>query len=256
VSDVPSSLAAPDRRCLVVVCHNSPVVYRQTAQSLMELGWGTRVDEAKAAHGFSAIDFFWSTDWPRVDMLRDSAADMAMKEGFSHVLFLDADMIWPTDLLMKMLRHHDKGIVGGLYVLKSSPFAPVALVGMEQSTGSVVERFAFLEQYTDDLAPVDVLGMGCTLVPLSVFSAIGSRPWFEYREDDAGWPRVTEDVAFCRKASAAGYSLWLDSTIKCGHVTTTVIDERYHHRYQVSKAETEKRLHVQVTPGASVEAVN
>ena len=225
----------PARRCLVAVCCNTPMVYQKTAQSLMEMGWGNRVESAKSAHGFAAIDFMWATTFPRVDALRDSVSALAIAEGFTHILFLDADMVWPTDTLTRMLAHHDKGIVGGLYVMRHPPFAPVALKdGQPASDGSTVLMYDHAAVNLDDdaLLPVDVLGMGCTLIPVDVFEKIGPRPWFEYANDDAGWPCVTEDVPFCQKAAKAGVPIWLDPTISCGHLTTHVVDRRTSARYR------------------------
>lgn len=227
------------KRCLVALAHNGPVVFTQTARSLMELGWGDRVERAKAAHGFDEISFLWSGSFPRVDTMRDWAMASAMAEGFTHVLFLDADMVWPSDVLVKMLAHHDKGIVGGLYVLKGPPYAPVAL-GAKVDEDNGVERYAWQTEYGTELVPVSVLGMGCTLVPVSVCQQM-PRPWFEYRHDGDGWPNVSEDVPFCQKAAALGVPILLDPTVKCGHVTTQTIDERWHHRYQQSVRESETR---------------
>lgn len=226
------SSTAP-KRCLVALCHNGPMVYTQTARSLMELGWGNRVQDAKDAHGFEEISFMWATSFPRVDALRDSAAALAIEEGFSHILFLDADMVWPTDTLTRMLRHHDQGIVGGLYVMRYPPYAPVALRDGRAPEGSAVLQYQHASEAltASALVPVDVLGMGCTLVPVSAFAAIGERPWFEYANDDAGWPCVTEDVPFCQKAAAAGISLWLDPSISCGHVTQQIVDRKTSLRY-------------------------
>jgi len=160
--------------------------------------------------------------------------ELARAEGFSHLLFLDADMIWPTDVLLRMLAHHDKGIVGGLYVMRHPPFAPVALLDGRKADGSSVTQYLHAHEslHGTELIPVQVLGMGCTLIPLAVFDAIGSRPWFEYANDDQGWPCVTEDVPFCQKAAAAGFDLWVDPTISCGHVTTSVVDRKTAIRYQ------------------------
>lgn len=232
--------AIPDKRCLVSICHNGPVVLTQTVKSLMELGWGTRVQEAKTAHGFSAIDLSWSTSFPRVDALRDAAVELARFEGivkgrqfrkFTHLLFLDADMTWPTDVLTKMLRHHDQGIVSGMYHLKGGDYAPVAMRDGFTPEGSTTTQYYHDRGYREtgrELRPQQVVGMGCTLIPMAVFDAIGPRPWFEYANDDAGWPLVSEDVPFCQKARAAGFAIWLDPTVKCGHVTTHTIDERWH----------------------------
>lgn len=233
-----------DRRCLVSICTNWPYVPVQTAQSLMELGWGDRVQRAKDAHGFSEVSFMWARSFPRVDALRDSSAELAVAEGFTHLLFLDADNVWPTDTLMRMLAHHDKGIVGGLYVMRHEPYAPVALTHGFKPSESTVTQYWHDEQAVGatDLRPVDVLGMGCTLIPVEVFRAIGRRPWFEYANDDDGWPRVTEDVPFCQKARAAGYGLWLDPTIICGHVNQMITDVRWALRYQRAQQNTLDRM--------------
>ena len=230
------------RKCLVALCHNSPVVYTKTARSLMELGWGNRVEDAKTAHGFEAVDFAWFTTFPRVDTLRDSAMTLAKAEGYTHVLFLDADMVWPTDVLVKMLAHHDKGIVCGLYVLRHAPHAPVGFAGSFRAPDSTVDQFFHVELKGTDLIPCDVVGMGCTLIPVSVLDAIGERPWFAYANDDEGWPRVTEDVPFCLRAKQAGYDIWLDPTVKCGHVSDDVKDERHHWRYQKAQQDTIDRM--------------
>lgn len=227
-----SPSAAPERRCLVAIVHNGPVVYREVAESLIGLGFGNRVEVAKAAHGFAEIAFHWERGFPRVDAMRDACADLAIREGFSHLLFLDADMIFPDDLLMQMLRHHSAGIVGGLYVLKAPPYSPVAFGDVTMKDG--IEHFAYLTDYGSELQPVTLLGMGCTLIPTDVFQQIGLRPWFAYENDADGWPRVSEDVPFCRKARSAGVPVLFDPTIKCGHVTTQIIDERWHKRYQRS----------------------
>lgn len=237
-------MSSTARKCLVAVCHNSPVVYTKTTQSLMELGWGNRIQAAKDAHGFDAIDLMWATTFPRVDALRDSAADLAVKHDYTHLLFLDADMVWPTDVLQRMLAHHDKGIIAGLYFLKQHPHAPVGFRDSFREPGSTVDHFYHVDVSGTDLIPCDVVGMGCTLVPVSVFSAIGPRPWFEYKNDDHGWPVVTEDVPFCLKATAAGYPIWLDPTIKCGHLATEVKDHRHHARVQQVHQDTVDRLPV------------
>jgi GT2 family glycosyltransferase len=240
---------SPTRRCLVALVHNGPVVCVETAISLMELGWGNRVETAKIAHGFSEIAFVWERSFPRVDAMRDKVMVGALAEGFSHVLFLDADMVWPTNTLERMLRHHSAGIVGGLYVLKAPPYSPVAL-GAPVKTEAGVTHYAFETDLGEDLKPVHVLGMGCTLIPTEVCAAIGPRPWFTYEDDADGWPRVSEDVPFCRKAKAAGFPILLDPTVSCGHATTQVIDERWHRRYQQSHAAS--RADVRVVEGAPV----
>lgn len=219
-----------NKRCLVAICFNGASVPVQTARSCMEIGWGSRIPDAKAAHGFDAIDFHWEDGSPRVDAMRDAVIVQAQKRGYTHVLFLDADMVWPTDVLTKMLRHHDKGIVSGLYFMKGGAFQPVAMRdGRFNASLGVMEYehdWAY-EAAGDDLRPEEIVGMGCTLIPLAVFDAIGPRPWFRYEDNREGWPVVSEDVPLCRKAAAAGFGIWLDPTVKCGHVKSFVVTEQW-----------------------------
>lgn len=207
----------------------------------MELGWGNRVDYAKTRHGFEAIDFTWVDNFPRVDAMRDVAVEHAKWTGYdrkgrerkpyTHLLFLDADMTWPSDVLERLLRHHDKGIVSGLYFLKGGDWAPVSLRDGFLPEGSTCTQYHRDREYLEtgtDLRPEQAVGMGCTLIPMAVFDAIGPRPWFDYANDDLGWPMVSEDVTFCQKAALAGFGIWMDPTIKCGHVTTHTITEKWH----------------------------
>lgn len=238
----------------MAICHNGASIPRKTAQSLMEIGWGDRIQRAKDAHGFTEVSFNWYTTFPRVDALRDAAVDHARAEGFSHLLFLDADMIWPTDVLERMLRHHSAGIVGGLYVMRHPPYAPVALRDRFRADGSQVDQFYHALIEGADLIPVDVLGMGCTLIPLDIIDRMGPRPWFEYRDDDAGWPVVTEDVPFCLKAKDVGAAVWLDPTVRCGHVMEQVTDVRWWDRWQKQAADVREAMPIRVVTRSEAEA--
>jgi hypothetical protein len=66
--------------------------------------------------------------------------------------------------------------------------------------------------------------MGCALIPMRLFDVM-DRPWFEYRQDPNGVWSVTEDVAFCQKAAAHGCPIWIDTSIKCGHINADIVTE-------------------------------
>ena len=239
-----------EKRCLVAICHNLPAVLRGSAQSLMEMGWGDRVAVAKEAHGVAAIDFAWYFNYPRVDALRDCAASDAIKDGYTHILYLDADMIWPSNVLWKMLKHaDDTRVVGGHYVMKHQPYGAVALLNKHRQPGSNVDVFEHADlRNVRELVEVDVVGMGCTLVPVALIEAMGERPWFEYKDDDEGWPRVTEDVAFCLRAKEVGGTVWVDPTVQCGHLVTQVIDHRWTNRHRLVVEETAKHMTMTTAP--------
>lgn len=218
------------RSCLVAVASNERTIYRDTVESLVRLGWGSNVTKAGTAQGFSDIRFAWISRHVRVDDLRNEAVLVAKAAKVSHLLFLDADNMWPVDVLDRMLRHHDKGIVAGLYHLKSWPNHPVAFSSghVNLATGNV--DYVYDERITGtDLRPEALVGMGCTLIPMALFDAM-PRPWFEYRQDNNGVWSITEDVAFCQKAAAYGCPIWLDPTVRCEHINSERVGEAHYMR--------------------------
>jgi hypothetical protein len=234
------------RRCLVAVCCNERNVPRHTAESLTRIGWGQRVTDAMKRHEFQTVDFAWFSRYLSVADLRDEAALVALSGDYSHVLFLDADMVWPTDVIDRMLAHHQRGIVSGLYHLKAWPHWPVAL---KSATWNEVEG-QYDYRYDEGaragdvmLRPVQLVGMGCTLVPTEVFLR-SERPWFKYQINGEGTSTVTEDVYFCQQALAAGCPIWLDPAVDCGHISQQPITGAWFDRatYEMQMLSAGQRL--------------
>lgn len=225
------TVPASQRKCLVAVCSNERSIYRQTVASLLNIGWGQRVTDAAQAHGFSDVQFAWISKFVLVSDLRNEAVRIAKAQACSHILFLDADMIWPADVLSQMLAHHDRGIVSGLYFLKTWPHWPVALKrprvnGQTLDVDYDYDKTVYLSK---TLAPQALVGMGCTLVPMAVIDAM-AEPWFDYMQDGRGRWTITEDVTFCQKAAALGCPIFVDPTVKCGHVGQQAISEPWYER--------------------------
>lgn len=242
-----SWLVPPHRRkCLVAVCCNERNIPRHTAESLLRLGWGQRVTDAAKRHQFKTVDVTWTSRYVSVADLRDEAVIAAMKGEYSHVLFLDADMVWPTDVLDKMLRHHARGIVTGLYHLKTWPHWPVALKGATWNAADQNYDYRYDEQARagdELLRPEQLVGMGCTLVPVDVFQRY-ERPWFKYQQDGEGTSTITEDVYFCQQAIAVGCPMWLDPSVECGHISQQPITGAWFDRatYEMQMLSSGQRL--------------
>ena len=215
-------LVTPKRRkCLVAVCCNERNIPRHAAESLARIGWGARVADAARQYQFKSIDFTWVSRYLSVADLRDEAVLTAIKSECSHILFLDADMVWPADVLDRMLRHHHRGIVSGLYHLKSWPHWPVALKNATWNAADQQYDYIYDEHaHAGDemLRSEQLVGMGCTLIPTEIFQRY-ERPWFKYQNDGEGMTTITEDVYFCQQALALGCPIWLDPSVTCGHIS-------------------------------------
>jgi hypothetical protein len=210
---------AGERSVLVCPVSNHPFVPRQTVASLGAVMLHAR--EQAASVGFRC-DFHWEAEAFTLDTLRDRAVYRALSDGFSHILFLDADNVWPHDLLKRLLPLHGLGVVGGLYHGKNPPYEAVALVkAHDDPNPNMYRKLPHIHEETEP-QEVDALGMGCTLIPLALCRAMG-RPWFKFQADEYGWMKVTEDIWFCQRAKAHGARLWVDPTLNVGHVSHSVV---------------------------------
>ena len=129
--------------------------------------------------------------------------------------FIDADIIPPMKGL-DVLMAHDKDVCGLLcFMMKPDDSGqPVPL--------PVAVRYDENKQYRvyfdgKGLTEVDALGGGCIMTKRKVFEAIKSRPYvFHYYPN--GELSLVGDYHFCQKVQEAGFKVWVDYNILCGHL--------------------------------------
>jgi len=163
-----------------------------------------------------------------LDLNRNRLVRAAQDLGADLILFLDADMVFPQDLIPRLIQGLAKteaktGILSALYFKKAAPHQPVP----SWKNVAADEQLMNPIRYGPDRRPVacDVVGMGAALVRREVFEAIPP-PWFEYeRYQKTGEATVTEDVTFCRKVKAAGFEILVDPSLICGHLSWRAIAE-------------------------------
>jgi len=147
---------------------------------------------------------------------RNACVERMFKGDFTHLFFMDSDMVFPPRTLQKLL-DHDVDIVGGFYVRKRKGFLPTAFLKGHRVGGK------WLTEWVTDYKEVEGIGTGCLLIKREVFEKVEC-PWFEYKwsgTQDGHF--VTEDLTFCEKAKDNGYKVWCDGTIRCGHVGSFII---------------------------------
>lgn len=139
----------------------------------------------------------------------------ARKQGMTHIMFIDTDMIFPEDGISRLLSHN-KDIVGGNYNVRLDPTSgefsgPTVKMLVD---GKPVSMLA--EGFPTELFKCYALPLGFMLVKLPVFDKM-LRPYFETHVDNNN-KHTTEDIDFCQKANEAGFELWCDPTIRIGHI--------------------------------------
>jgi len=139
---------------------------------------------------------------------RDNCIKYALEKGFTHILFIDSDMRFPPDALIRLL-DHDKDIIG-------------CNAAKKDGTGPVIEKNivgARMDAIAGNVTEVEGIGMAFTLINMEVFDKL-SLPYFyiDYSEDgESTWG---EDLSFCADIRTFGYEVYCDLKLskQIGHL--------------------------------------
>lgn len=149
---------------------------------------------------------------------RQKLAELAISEGCSHIMWLDSDMGFPTNIIDALLMHK-KPIVACNYSTRQSPFKGVAYK-------KVGDWDSWLRSQPHGLEIVEGVGMGCMLTDCAVFKDL-PKPWFEITYHNEWDNHIGEDFYFCTKARANGYEIFIDLSMSklIKHWGTSSFDE-------------------------------
>jgi hypothetical protein len=142
--------------------------------------------------------------------------DALKKDYITHVFFIDADTRPPTDCLHKLLKLN-KDVAAGLYKIsipepeREGWSASTA----SDTTGKVYNWLPTSKELPKEPFTAWALAGGCMLVKKEVLQKI-TWPWFEYIYQPNG-QRMGEDIYFTNKVKEAGFELWVEPSVICGH---------------------------------------
>lgn len=159
-----------------------------------------------------------------IDTMRNLITRRALELQCTHLIFLDADMVYPYNVITKLLEH-DLDIVGALCFKKGPPFDPTLLMGEPYKATT-------LRDYPEELIEVTATGTGCLMINLNVMEEI-EYPWFEFYKSPQGKP-VGEDVGFCYKAKEKGFKIFVDCSLKTEHITLVRVGEDMHRFHRMA----------------------
>jgi len=180
----------------------------------------------QAAYSLPAMACYARSKGIDIDMLpiglslvyiaRETAAKTFLEGNYDALLFVDSDMVCPIDMLVRLIEA-DKDIVSGLAFKRFPPYEPCIFKKCDR------EGTEFWLDYPKGLIEIQGVGMACTLIKRKVFEAV-PQPWF-FPE-----PNIGEDLAFCIRAREAGYKIYCDTNLICGHVGNFVVTEEFYRR--------------------------
>ena len=143
---------------------------------------------------------------------RNEIAKKAMDGGYDYVFMVDSDIVLPKCALNKLLLDQKK-VVFGVYPRKYTDYVEVI------KYGEPWEWIVFQNEEAknlDEVIEVKAVGFGCALIDTEVFKRM-NYPYFKYEVYDNG-SHLSEDYYFCRFAMNAGYGIYADFSVRCGHI--------------------------------------
>lgn len=162
------------------------------------------------------------------DMARETLTQRFLATDCEWIFYADADMIFPPDILDRLLAHN-VDMVTGLYFRRDVPVLPIAYGASEH--WPLCPLFEYPEK---GLIPVGAGGFGCLLVHRRVFDKMREvlRPGEEFithgplEWKTGDYSRVGNDLRFYQNVTKCGITPYLDPTIKCGHYCEVLITEK------------------------------
>ena len=109
---------------------------------------------------------------------RNELINAAIEQGCTHILFIDDDMAYKPDALLKLLKH-DKDIVSGLYLSRAYPHTPLAFDIANEEDGSAFPMY--LLPGKTGLHEIVAAGFGFLLVKTSIFEKL-EKPYLRLGE--------------------------------------------------------------------------
>lgn len=163
---------------------------------------------------------------------RNKIAVKAIELGCDFVMWFDSDMIFNPDTMERLIAHmEDKDIVSGLYFRRSGKYTPVMYKTLDLHEDGAIIVEDYIDYPKDGPFKVAGIGFGCVLMKTSVLVDMAATygTWFTPNG------RVGEDLSFCLRASELGYDIWVDPSIKCGHVGSIIVNEDFFNAIEQSK---------------------
>lgn len=203
------------RILIAVPCMDS--VPSQFAQSLATLN---KVEECVVAFQMGSLIY----------NSRNYLATAAVKMEADYILWLDSDMVFPSDTLERLWKDRDKGdIVTGIYYRRVEPYKPVLYSRLDIDDNGC--QWENCEDIKDEIFEVEGCGFGCVLTPTNVFVDVVNR----FGNMFAPINGVGEDLSFCWRAKQCGYNIVADPGIPLGHVGHYIVDRKFYDAYNSAK---------------------
>lgn len=144
-----------------------------------------------------------------VYMARNRMACKAVNESFTHLLFIDSDMVF-DESIVETLMFSDKEMVCGAFQSRRPPYGSCVFSSLKPLTK--------VKNYGLEPFRVAGCGMAMTMISTDVIKDVQAK--FGNCFDPATLEGINfgEDLAFCWRVNKTGREIWCEPTARVGHI--------------------------------------
>lgn len=170
---------------------------------------------------------------------RNELAQKAVDENTDFTLWLDSDMVFPSDLMIDLMEDmQGRDIVTGVCHMRRPPYRPCIWKKLRQGLDMEENENEGYDDYPrDGIFPIDGCGFACVMVRTSVLKAVIDK----YHEAFAPLPGYGEDLSFCIRARGCGFDIHCDPRLQIGHIAQTIVTDRSFRAYRQAEAAMKRR---------------
>ncbi|MDR2852995.1 MAG: hypothetical protein LBV61_08100 [Burkholderiaceae bacterium] len=160
------------------------------------------------------------------------------KTDASHLLFIDSDMHWRTEDMMRMLAHGDRDVIGAMCPRKDYDWERIAQIARQRPDLPAselplygVRQILNIPVPGDDIIEVEAIGTGIMLIRREVFDALRQAhpQWLQgghsihagtlaYFGGERHADGLSEDIVFCSDVRALGKKIHACPWFRVGHI--------------------------------------
>ena len=140
---------------------------------------------------------------------RNQLACKAINENFTHILFIDSDMVFHETIVEDLL-FCGKDFVCGAFQSRRRPYNSCVFTSLKP-----LER---VKEYGMEPFRVAGCGMACTLISTEILREVQTKFGNCFDPENIEGVSYGEDLAFCWRALKTGAEIWCEPTARCGHI--------------------------------------
>jgi len=154
------------------------------------------------------------------DNARNLCIDAFLNGSWTHILFIDSDVIPPSDAVEKLLETRAP-FVSGVYHAPKNMEGVILRIPHVYMEGKKEMRPHHNGSGVEEVAGV---GAGCMLVERGLIEAVRKAhgSCFRFRYDDHGKVILGEDFDFCSKVRQVGQKIMVNHDVQCLHNKTVL----------------------------------